>query len=125
MQQTGRAPELRLLRRSKPADRRGILREVAWLHGEITPRATNAAPKLSGRTWGRARRLGPDNLRSSYITSAYNQALASGRRDGKGGLSANTVIYMHRIPQARARRRCPGRNLARTCRCDQAAEGQA
>jgi integrase len=36
-------------------------------------------------------------LRSSQITSAYSQALVSGRKDGKGGLSAGTVIYMHRI----------------------------
>ena len=36
-------------------------------------------------------------LRSRQIAEAYAKALASGRRDGKGGLSASTVVYMHRI----------------------------
>jgi len=36
-------------------------------------------------------------LRSAQIAVAYTTALASGRRDGKGGLSASTVLYMHRI----------------------------
>src|SRR5262249_49351611 len=36
-------------------------------------------------------------LRSAQIAVAYTRALASGRRDGKGGLSASTVLYMHRI----------------------------
>ncbi len=36
-------------------------------------------------------------LRPSQIAGAYSTALTSGRRDGKGGLSPNTVIYMHRI----------------------------
>ena len=31
------------------------------------------------------------------ISQAYAKALASGRRDGKGGLSPRTVQYMHRI----------------------------
>ena len=36
-------------------------------------------------------------LRSRHIAEAYAKALASGRRDGKGGLSASTVVYMHRV----------------------------
>ncbi len=36
-------------------------------------------------------------LRSAQIAEAYSKALAAGRRDGKGGLSANTVLYMHRV----------------------------
>ena len=36
-------------------------------------------------------------LRAAEIADAYGKALASGRRDGKGGLSAATVIYLHRI----------------------------
>src|SRR5206468_3856868 len=36
-------------------------------------------------------------LRPSQIAAAYSKALASGRRDGKGGLSPNTVVYMHRL----------------------------
>ena len=36
-------------------------------------------------------------LRPVQISDAYIKALASGRRDGKGGLSANTVVYLHRL----------------------------
>jgi integrase len=36
-------------------------------------------------------------LRPAQIAGAYNNALASGRRDGKGGLAPTTVIYMHRL----------------------------
>ena len=36
-------------------------------------------------------------LRPSQIAEVYTTALTSGRRDGKGGLSPNTVVYMHRV----------------------------
>jgi len=36
-------------------------------------------------------------LRAEQISQAYARALASGRRDGKGGLSPRTVHHMHRI----------------------------
>jgi hypothetical protein len=36
-------------------------------------------------------------LRPAQIANAYSKALASGRRDGKGGLSPITVVYMHRL----------------------------
>jgi integrase len=36
-------------------------------------------------------------LRSDQISAAYSKALATGRRDGKGGLSPRTVHHMHRI----------------------------
>ena len=36
-------------------------------------------------------------LRTSQIAAAYDKALSSGRRDGGGGLSAATVVYMHRL----------------------------
>jgi integrase len=36
-------------------------------------------------------------LRTSQIAAANEKALSSGRRDGAGGLSAATVIYMHRL----------------------------
>ena len=38
-----------------------------------------------------------DKLRPTQISAAYTQALASGRRDGKGGLAPTTVVYMHRL----------------------------
>ena len=36
-------------------------------------------------------------LRPAQISSAYSEALTSGRRDGKGGLAPTTVLYMHRL----------------------------
>jgi integrase len=36
-------------------------------------------------------------LRPPQIAAAYTKALLEGRRDGSGGLSPNTVIYMHRL----------------------------
>ena len=38
-----------------------------------------------------------NKLRPAQIAEAYATALASGRRDGKGGLSPRTVHHMHRI----------------------------
>jgi integrase len=37
------------------------------------------------------------NLQPPHISQAYAKALTNGRRDGKGGLSPATVVYMHRI----------------------------
>src|SRR5262245_41463241 len=36
-------------------------------------------------------------LKPMQISTAYAKALASGRRDGKGGLSPRTVHHMHRV----------------------------
>src|SRR5262249_33594567 len=36
-------------------------------------------------------------LQPAQISNAYAKALASGRRDGKGGLSPRTVHHMHRV----------------------------
>lgn len=36
-------------------------------------------------------------LHPTAISDAYAKALKSGRRDGKGGLSPKTVLYMHRV----------------------------
>jgi integrase len=36
-------------------------------------------------------------LQPIQISAAYSKALASGRRDGRGGLSASTVRYMHAV----------------------------
>ncbi len=49
----------------------------------------NLVPLLGGVTLNK--------LRPAQIAEAYATALASGRRDGKGGLSPRTVHHMHRI----------------------------
>jgi integrase len=36
-------------------------------------------------------------LKPAQISEAYRKALSEGRRDGKGGLSARTVLHMHRM----------------------------
>ena len=36
-------------------------------------------------------------LRPAQIAAAYTESLATGRRDGKGGLAPSTVVYMHRV----------------------------
>jgi Phage integrase, N-terminal SAM-like domain len=36
-------------------------------------------------------------LRPAQISAAYDKALSGGRRDGTGGLSPATVVYMHRL----------------------------
>jgi integrase len=53
------------------------------------------------------------NLRSAQIAKAYTNALAAGRRDGKGGLSANTVVYMHRVLKQALKQAVLWRELAR------------
>jgi len=41
--------------------------------------------------------LALSKLQPAHISQAYAKALASGRRDGTGGLSARTVTHMHRV----------------------------
>jgi integrase len=38
-----------------------------------------------------------NKVQPPQISQAYTKALANGRRDGRGGLSPATVVYMHRI----------------------------
>jgi integrase len=66
-------------------------------------------PQISPRTHERYAEIATKNivpllggvilakLRPMQISAAYGKALASGRRDGKGGLSPRTVHHMHRI----------------------------
>jgi integrase len=72
-----------------------------WLDhmkGQVAPRTheryseicrKNLAPLLGG--------LKLTKLQPVQISQAYAKALASGRRDGSGGLSAHTVTHMHRV----------------------------
>ena len=48
-------------------------------------------------------------LQPRQISAAYTKALASGRRDGKGGLSPRTVHHMHRVLETGSK---PGRAVA-------------
>jgi integrase len=49
----------------------------------------NLAPLLGALTLSK--------VQPAHISQAYAKALTSGRRDGKGGLSARTVTHMHRV----------------------------
>jgi integrase len=72
----------------------------------------NLAPLLGG--------LALTKLQPAHISQAYAKALASGRRDGRGGLSARTVTHMHRILrealQQAVRWQLLARNPADACR---------
>jgi integrase len=71
---------------------------LAHMASQISPRSHERYTEIVNKNLipalGAARLT---KLRSSQITDAYSQALASGRRDGKGGLSPNTVVYVHRV----------------------------
>ena len=70
---------------------------------------THVAPQITPRTHERYTEIVRKNivpalgairvtaLRPAQIASSYAKALSCGRRDGKGGLSANSVLYQHRI----------------------------
>jgi integrase len=72
-----------------------------WLdhmRGQVSPRTheryaelcrKNIAPLLGGLTLPK--------LQPAHISVAYTKALTSGRRDGRGGLSARAVTHMHRV----------------------------
>jgi integrase len=49
----------------------------------------NIGPLIGGETLAK--------LQPARISRAYAQALASGRRDGRGGLSPRTVLHIHRV----------------------------
>jgi integrase len=73
-------------------------RWIEHMQGQVSPRSLeryaelcrkNLAPLLGG--------LALAKLQPAHISEAYAKALASGRRDGKGGLSPRTVTHMHRV----------------------------
>ena len=73
-------------------------RWIEHMQGQVSPRSheryaelcrKNIAPLLGG--------LSLTKLQPAHISAAYAKALASGRRDGSGGLSARTVTHMHRV----------------------------
>src|SRR5215510_13349876 len=73
-------------------------RWIEHMEGQVSPRSheryaelcrKNLAPLLGG--------LMLTKLQPAHISQAYAKALASGRRNGTGGLSARTVTHMHRV----------------------------
>src|SRR5215468_1063196 len=73
-------------------------RWIEHMQGQVSPRSheryaeiarKNLAPLLGALTLTK--------LQPAHISAAYAKALASGRRDGSGGLSARTVTHMHRV----------------------------
>jgi integrase len=73
-------------------------RWLEHMRGQVSPRSheryaelcrKNLAPLLGHFTLTK--------LQPAHISQAYAKALASGRRDGTGGLSARTVTHMHRV----------------------------
>jgi len=73
-------------------------RWIEHMQGQVSPRSheryaelcrKNLAPLLGALTLAK--------LQPAHISGAYAKALASGRRDGTGGLSARTVHHMHRV----------------------------
>ncbi len=73
-------------------------RWIDHMRAQLTPRSheryselvtKNIAPLLGSTALAK--------LQPVMISQAYAKALKSGRRDGKGGLSAKTVLYMHRV----------------------------
>jgi integrase len=71
-----------------------------------------AKPNTSGKTYERYAQIVTSNLvpgighhklsnlQPLHIQQFYSDALASGRRNGKGGLSAQTVLHFHRVLSA-------------------------
>src|SRR5262249_44061475 len=73
-------------------------RWLVYMASQLTPRSYERYTEIVKKNLVPA--LGAvklTKLRSAQIVEAYSKALAGGRRDGKGGLSANTVVYMHRV----------------------------
>ena len=67
-----------------------------------------------------------NKLRPAQISAAYSKALASGRRDGKGGLAPTTVVYMHRLIKQALGQAVRWELLARNRgRCGRSSEGRA
>jgi integrase len=73
-------------------------RWIEHMQGQVSPRSheryaelcrKNLAPLLGG--------LALTKLQPAQISQSYAKALASGRRDGTGGLSTRTVTHMHRV----------------------------
>jgi integrase len=73
-------------------------RWIEHMGGQVSPRTLERYTELCRKNI--APLLGAfmlSKLQPADISQAYAKALASGRRDGSGGLSARTVTHMHRV----------------------------
>lgn len=114
-----RTKTVRGTRKQADAEMARIIHEVETGEYVDPPRITVSAylehwlaameSNVSARTWERyseiiRKHLTPAlgrrelrHLKSVHIQGCYTKALADGRRDGKGGLSAQTVLHHHRV----------------------------
>jgi integrase len=73
-------------------------RWIEHMQGQVSTRSLERYTELARKNL--APLLGAlvlSKLQPAHISEAYAKALASGRRDGTGGLSARTVTHMHRV----------------------------
>ncbi|MGE3778363.1 MAG: tyrosine recombinase XerC, partial [Pirellulaceae bacterium] len=73
-------------------------RWLDYVKANVSPRSHERYTEIVRKSLGP--RLGSvklARLKPEHIAAAYADALARGRRDGKGGLSPRTVHHMHRI----------------------------
>jgi integrase len=73
-------------------------RWIEHMQGQVSARSLERYTELARKNL--APLLGAlalSKLQPAHISQAYAKALASGRRDGTGGLSARTVTHMHRV----------------------------
>ena len=83
----------------------GRLRTSEYLDKWLEHAAASVAPRTAERYASIARlHLAPalghhrlEALKPMHIAAYYTEALRSGRHDGKGGLSAQTVVHHHRV----------------------------
>src|SRR5215470_16568238 len=73
-------------------------RWIEHMQGQVSPRSHERYAELARKNLvPLLGALALTKLQPAHISQAYAKALASGRRDGAGGLSARTVTHMHRV----------------------------
>jgi integrase len=73
-------------------------RWLEHMRGQVSPRSHERYAELCRKNLvPLLEHLTLTKLQPTHISQAYAKALASGRRDGTGGLSARTVTHMHRV----------------------------
>src|SRR5262249_14545277 len=96
-------------------------RWIEHMRGQVSPRSLERYTELCRKNI--APLLGSvalTKVQPAQISAAYAKALASGRRDGQGGLSPRTVTHIHRVLrealQQAVRWQLLARNPADACR---------